>query len=435
MDLLDELEKSEVTAQDRVLQNEDDKADLSQFHYVLKIYYTHTNAKSVATDISIIDSIFEKTDFIDRYVISRLETDFSQENIEGLALETVCTRSNDKEDEYDEVKENEVEIDGLTPAKHRHYSFYVNVHFEPFKDVEAKSVLSWITEVCKFMVGNKPINCVFKISELEVPKEEDDDKDKEKTQLRCVTINSLGCKEFAKNSLNRYNETERQFKEVFSMFFKLPKKDDEDDEKYNYRRNEEICSHISKAVFYYNYREKINELRRNGYVQPEIIYFNSMQAYDAIELRAKDLITLARRAYLLSAIIHDEKDFVKGVDSFWLRDDMIFYNGILEYRAHPIDKFCMLWDAGEDLQKFLNMRRKVTERNFASTMKEIENYVNNFVFDNYELCSDDEHIVRKLVDKTKQIIETIGTNQDENASETVFSIAECLKNAKIFEDF
>ena len=55
MDLLDELEKSEVTAQDRVLQNEDTKADLSQFHYVLKIYYTHTNAKSVVTDISIID--------------------------------------------------------------------------------------------------------------------------------------------------------------------------------------------------------------------------------------------------------------------------------------------------------------------------------------------------------------------------------------------
>ena len=59
MDLLDELKKSEVTAQDRVLQNEDAKADLSQFHYVLKIHYTHTNARSVATDISIIDSIFE----------------------------------------------------------------------------------------------------------------------------------------------------------------------------------------------------------------------------------------------------------------------------------------------------------------------------------------------------------------------------------------
>ena len=55
------------------------------------------------------------------------------------------------------------------------------------------------------------------------------------------------------------------------MFFKLPKKDDEDDEKYRYRRNEEMYSHISKAVFYYNYRERINELRRNGYVQPEII--------------------------------------------------------------------------------------------------------------------------------------------------------------------
>jgi len=424
MDLLDELEKSEVTVQDRVLRNEDDKADLSQFHYVLKIHYTHTNAKSVATDISIIDSIFEKADFIDRYVISRLETNFNQENIEGLALETVCTRPNDKEDEYDEVKENEVGIDGLTPAKRRHYSFYVNVHFEPFKDVEAKSVLSWITEVCKFMVGNKPMSCEFKISEFEVPKEEDDDKDEKKLQLRYVTINNLGCQEFAKNSLNRYNETEHQFKEAFSMFFKLPKKDDEDDEKYRYRRNEEICSHISKAVFYYNYREKINELRRNGYVQPEIIYFNSIQAYDAIELRAKDLITLARRAYLLSAIIHDEKDFVKGVDSYWLRDDMRFYNGILNYRAHPIDRFCMLWDAGEDLKKFFDMRSKVTERNFASTMKEIENYVNNFNFDDYELCSDGEYIVR-LANRTKKILETIVVNSDGNANETAISVLNC----------
>ena len=164
MDLLDELEKSEVTAQNRVLQNEDAKADLSQFHYVLKIHYTHTNASSVATDIGIIDSIFEKADFIERYVISRLKTDFSQENIEGLALETVCTRPNDKEDEYDEVKENEVEIDGLTLAKRRHYFFRINIHFEPFKVIEAKSILSWITEMCKFMFGRKPMSCEFKIS-------------------------------------------------------------------------------------------------------------------------------------------------------------------------------------------------------------------------------------------------------------------------------
>lgn len=423
MDLLDELEKSEVTAQDRVLQNEDAKADLSQFHYVLKIHYTHTNAKSVATDISIIDSIFEKADFIERYVISRLETDFSQKNIEGLALETVCTRPNDKEDEYDEVKENEVEIDGLTPAKHRHYFFNIDIHFEPFKVIEAKSVLSWITEMCKFMFGRKPMSCEFKISEFKVPKEECD-KDKEKTQLKCVTINNIGCEEFAKNSLNRYTETERQFKEAFSMFFKLPKKDDEDDEKYLYRRNEEMCSHISKAVFYYNYREKINELRRNGYVQPEIIYFNSTQAYDAIELRAKDLITLARRAYLLSAIIHDGKEFVKSVDSYWLREDMRFYNGILNYRDSPISKFCILWDAGDDLKKFIDMRNKVTERNFASRMKEIENYVNNFNFDDCELCSNDEFVV-SFANKTKQILEKIAVNTDENANETEFCAVNC----------
>jgi hypothetical protein len=84
----------------------------------------------------------------------------------------------------------------------------------------------------------------------------------------------------------------------------------------------------------------------------------------------------------------------------------------------------MLWDAGEDLKKFLDMRSKVTERNFASTMKEIENYVNNFNFDDYELCSDGEYIVR-LANRTKQILETIVVNSDGNANETAISVLNC----------
>ena len=103
---------------------------------------------------------------------------------------------------------------------------------------------------------------------------------------------------------------------------------------------------------------------------------------------------------------------------------MKFYNGILNYRDSPISKFCILWDAGDDLKKFIDMRNKVTERNFASRMKEIENYVNNFNFDDCELCSNDEFVV-SFANKTKQILEKIAVNTDENANETEFCAVNC----------
>ena len=103
---------------------------------------------------------------------------------------------------------------------------------------------------------------------------------------------------------------------------------------------------------------------------------------------------------------------------------MRFYNGILNYRDTPISRFCILWDAGEDLKKFIDMRNRVTERNFASTMKEIENYVNNFNFDDCEICSDDD-FVASFINKTKQVLETIAVNKDRNANETEFHVVNC----------
>lgn len=382
MDLLDELEKSSMDAAERIVKTEDE-APLTpeelREEFTRKvtfyIYVTQKPLKRLATEISFIDSLFAETTLIDHYVISRIYTNVKErEDISNLAQEVEI-----------DVPQYDDDHDRISAAVFNG-RYEVTVHFS-VGDTSPREYIKWITSVCRFL-KQRPFDAYsLKFEEWSL----DSDLCKP-TEISRESIDKIaGCDD---NSSYIGYDARTKVLEIYDIFAPLPCEDER--KKYPYSDER-----LTKAMFYHNYRKKINELRRNGYIQDEIVVYKNQLAYDAIRLTGHNIVELARKMYLLSSVIENDTAIVRNIDSWFLRRDMDFYNGVIKHRSNPMSDFSLMFDTAEHLKKYCDV--KVNERNFIDTVKSIEDYINSIDFEQYELSSNVWLIEGTLKNKIAQL--------------------------------